>query len=307
MQIYLPIAEMSVNIFLLLGLGGITGILSGMFGVGGGFLLTPFLLFIGVPPSVSVATSANQIVASSVSGFLAHWRKNNVDFKMGNFLLVGGLAGSTLGVELFGWLKSMGHIDLIIMVFYSTFLGLVGALMAYESGQVIFRKKKKSADGKRSVTGLHLREKLPFKTEFARSKIYVSGVLPVVIGLLVGIMVSLMGIGGGFFLIPAMIYLLRMPTSVVIGTSLYQIIFITANVTILQAVTTQTVDIVLALLLLSGSVIGAQIGSKIGEKMPAEHLRGLLAALVLGVAVKLGLGLFATPADPFTIISEIPL
>lgn len=306
MQIYLPIAEMSVNIFLLLGLGGVTGILSGMFGVGGGFLLTPFLMFIGVPPSVSVATSANQIVASSVSGFLAHWRKNNVDFKMGNFLLVGGLAGSTLGVALFRWLKSLGHIDLIILVCYSLFLGLVGLLMAFESWQTIFRKKKKPSAGGSSMTGFFLREKLPFKTEFARSKITVSAALPVLIGLVVGMMVSLMGIGGGFFLIPAMIYLLRMPTSVVIGTSLYQIIFITANVTILQAVTTQTVDIILALLLLSGSVVGAQIGSKIGDKLPAEHLRGLLAALVLGVAIKLGMGLFATPANPFSITSDMP-
>jgi len=298
MNVYLPIAEMSVNIFVLLGLGGITGILSGMFGVGGGFLMTPLLMFIGIPPSVSVATAANQIIASSVSGFLAHWRRDNVDFKMGWFLLSGGVIGSTLGVELFRWLKALGHIDLIISVSYVTFLGIIGAMMAGESIRSILKIARKSAPAE---TKPPLAARLPFKVEFPKSKLTISAIMPVMIGFLIGIMVSLMGIGGGFFLIPAMIYVLGMPTAVVIGTSLFQIIFITANVTFLQAITTQTVDILLALLLLTGSVVGAQFGSKLGAKLPAEYLRALLAAIVLAVALKLAFGLFTPPDDIYSV------
>ena len=297
MNIYLPIAEMSVNIFLILGLGTITGILSGLFGVGGGFLMTPFLIFIGVPPAVSVSTVANQIIASSVSGFLAHWRRDNVDFKMGGYLLAGGLVGSTLGVMLFRWLKQVGYIDLFVSISYVVFLGAIGAMMAGESIRVILKMPKKTTTNERPT----LATRLPFKTDFPKSKLHISGIMPVAVGLFVGIMVSLMGIGGGFFLIPAMIYLLGMPTAVVIGTSLFQIIFITANVTLLYAISTQTVDIILAVLLLSGSVVGAQFGSRIGARLPAEYLRALLAALVLGVAIKLAFGLFTPPADIFTV------
>ncbi len=297
MNIYLPIAEMSVNIFLLLGLGGITGILAGMFGVGGGFLLTPLLIFIGVSPAVSVATAANQIIASSVSGFIAHWRRNNVDFKMGWFLLVGGVAGSTLGVAFFRWLKQAGQIDLTISIFYVTFLGIIGAMMAGESIRSILKVAKKPV----ASTHLSLGARLPMKVHFPRSNLDISGIVPVAIGFFVGVMVSLMGIGGGFFLIPAMIYILGMPTAVVIGTSLFQIIFITANVTFLQAITTQTVDIMLALILLSGSVVGAQIGSKIGARLPAEYLRALLAAIVLVVAIKLAFTLFTPPANIYSV------
>lgn len=297
MNIYLPIAEMSANIFLLLGLGAITGILSGMFGVGGGFLLTPLLMFIGVPPAVSVATVANQIIASSVSGFLAHWRKDNVDFKMGWYMLGGGFVGSTLGVSLFRWLKDTGNIDLIISLFYVTFLLIAGGMMAKESVYTILKVPRKQAAKAR----LPLAIRLPLKTEFPKSKLHISTIMPVGIGFLVGIMASLMGIGGGFFLIPAMIYMLGMPTNVVIGTSLFQTIFITANVTILQAVSTQTVDIVLAFLLLIGAVVGAQWGSRFGAKLPAEYLRALLAALVLGVAIKLSFNLFAPPKDIYSV------
>lgn len=304
MQVYLPIAEVSVNILLLLSLGGVTGVLAGMFGVGGGFLMTPFLMFIGVPPTVAVATSANQIVASSVSGFLAHWRRNNVDFKMGNYLLGGGLIGSTIGVAIFRWLQTLGHIDLMILLSYITFLGGIGGFMAVESWRAIWGDKTPKQP-RETVTGLHIRQRLPWRVHFERSKVEVSALIPLAIGFVVGVLVSLMGIGGGFFLIPCMIYMLGMSTSVVIGTSLYQTIFITANVTILQAISTQTVDIVLAMLLLSGSVIGAQIGSKLGAKLPAEQLRGLLAALVLGVAIKLAFGLFTTPANPYSITSEV--
>ncbi len=297
MNIYLPIAEVSVNLYVVLGLGGLTGVLAGLFGVGGGFLMTPFLIFIGVPPAVSVATAANQIIASSVSGFIAHWRRGNVDFKMGWFLLTGGIVGSTLGVAIFRWLTLLGQIDLIISLFYVTFLGLIGAMMAGESLRTIFNSGKKPHTPEKPRPGT----RLPFKVEFPHSKLSISAVLPVSIGFFVGIMVSLMGIGGGFFLIPAMIYVLGMPTAVVIGTSLFQIIFITANVTFLQAVTNQTVDILLAVLLLSGSVIGAQFGSKLAAKLRAEYLRALLAALVLAVATKLALGLFTPPDNVYSV------
>jgi len=297
MNVYLPIAEMSVNIFVLLGLGTITGILSGMFGVGGGFLMTPLLIFMGVPPTVSVSTVANQIIASSVSGFLAHWRRDNVDFKMGWFLLIGGLIGSTLGVELFRWLKQLGYIDLIISVVYVVFLGTIGGMMALESVRTIMKIPRKSSH----IDRPKLAQRLPFKVEFPKSKLHISAIMPIAIGIFVGGMVSLMGIGGGFFLVPAMIYLLGMPTGVVIGTSLFQIIFITANVTLLQAISTQTVDIMLAFLLLTGSVVGAQLGSKLGAKLPGEYLRALLAALALGVALKLGFGLFTPPSDIYSV------
>jgi uncharacterized membrane protein YfcA len=300
MQIYLPIAELSVNIFVLLALGGAAGVLAGMFGVGGGFIMTPLLIFIGVSPAVAVATSANQIIASSVSGFMSHWRRQNVDFKMGNVLLIGGFVGSSLGVALFRWLKNLGQIDLIISLCYVVFLGIVGGLMGIESLRAIMGWKKQTA----AATPQQHQPSRLLPMHFARSKITISALLPLATGLFAGMMVSMMGIGGGFLLIPAMIYLLRMPTSVVIGTSLYQIIFITANVTLLQAVTTQTVDIVLALILLSSSVVGAQIGGKLGAKLPAEHLRGLMALLVLTVALRLAWGLFLPPDNPFTVTAE---
>ncbi len=300
MNVYLPIAEMSVNIYLLLGLGVMTGVLSGLFGVGGGFLLTPLLIFLGVPPSVSVSSVANQIIASSASGLISHMRRGNVDFKIGGYLLLGGLIGSTLGVGVFRWLKQLGHIDLIISVSYVLFLGIIGAMMAEESVRAILKQPKQYAANTRKP----LAQRLPFKVEFPHSKLNISLLMPLAIGFFVGIMVSLMGIGGGFFLIPAMIYLLGMPTNVVIGTSLFQIIFITANVTFLQAVTTQTVDLLLALILLTGSVFGAQIGTRLGTKLPAEYLRGLLAVIVLGVAIKLAFGLFTVPSEIYS-VSEI--
>ncbi|MGE0755040.1 MAG: sulfite exporter TauE/SafE family protein [Alphaproteobacteria bacterium] len=296
MNIYLPIAEMSVNVFVILSLGGITGILSGLFGIGGGFLITPLLIFIGVPPSVSVATAANQIVASSVSGLVTHLRKDNVDFKMGSYLLAGGITGSTLGVGLFRWLKDIGQIDIAISLLYVTFLSVIGALMASESIRSILNIQKTASKEKMLWI-----DRMPYKIEFPRSKVEISVIMPVGIGFLIGIMVSLMGIGGGFLLIPAMIYLLGMPTAVVIGTSLFQIIFITANVTFLQAITTQTVDVVLALLLLTGAVVGAQFGVGLGNRLPAEHLRGLLAMLVLGMAFHLAFDLFTPPENIYSV------
>jgi uncharacterized membrane protein YfcA len=297
-QIYLPIAEVSVNIYLILGMGGVVGFLSGVFGVGGGFLMTPLLIFIGIPPAVAVATEANQIVASSVSGVLAHWKRGNVDFKMGFALLFGGIIGSSLGVGLFSFLRDLGQLDLVIKLSYVVFLGIIGVLMLIESVNTIRRTKKQTPPKLHTHNWMH---GLPFKMRFRRSRLYISALLPISIGLLVGLLAAIMGVGGGFIMVPAMIYLLGMPTVVVVGTSLFQIIFVTANVTVLQAVSTQTVDVVLALLLLTGGVIGAQIGVRVGVRLQGEQLRGLLALMVLGVCVKIGYDLVVTPVDLYTI------
>ena len=300
MQIYLPIAEMSVNVFLLLGMGAGVGFLSGLFGVGGGFLMTPLLIFIGIPPAVAVGTEANQIVAASVSGVLAHWRRGNVDFKMGLVLLLGGLAGSTLGVMLFSFLRGVGQIDLVISLCYVIFLGIIGALMLFESARTI--RRRKTAPGQRRKLHQHnWVHGLPLKMRFRRSKLYISALMPFGVGFLVGVLAAIMGVGGGFVMVPAMIYLLGMPTAVVIGTSLFQIIFVTANVTFLQAYANQTVDVFLALMLLIGAVIGAQFGARAGAKLHGEELRGLLALMVLAVCGKLFFDLLVTPDDVYSI------
>ncbi|WP_170385873.1 sulfite exporter TauE/SafE family protein [Ruegeria atlantica] len=303
MQIYLPIAEVSVNAFLLLGLGGMVGILSGMFGVGGGFLMTPLLFFIGIPPAVAVATEANQIVASSFSGVLAHFRRKTVDFRMGTVLLVGGLMGAALGVVVFNYLKSLGQVDLLVTLCYVVFLGVVGSLMFVESLRALRKAKKGGgAPAKRRQRGwVHA---MPFKMRFRTSGLYISVIPPVLVGLCVGVLSAIMGVGGGFIMVPAMIYLLGMPTKVVVGTSLFQIIFVTAFTTMLHATTNYTVDIVLAVLLLVGGVVGAQIGTVIGSRMPAEQLRVLLAALVLVVCGKLALDLLIEPSELFSLGSE---
>lgn len=297
MNVYLPIAEMSVNIFTILGLGWFAGLLAGLFGIGGGFLMTPFLIFLGVPPAVSVSSVANQVIASSATGFLSQWKRGNVDFKMGWFLIAGGMLGSTLGVSLFRWLKALGYIDLIISLSYVTFLGVVGALMVRDSLHTLMKLPKKNTETAR----VPLAKRLPLKVQFPYSKMEISAVMPLLIGFVVGIMASLMGISGGFFLIPALMYIVGMPTSTVIGTSLFQTIFITVNVTLLQAITTQTVDILLTLLLVAGSVPGMRVGTRLGNKLPAEHLRAWLAALVLGMAIKLAWGLFTPPTDIFSV------
>lgn len=299
MQVYLPIAEVSVNAFLLLGLGGMVGILSGMFGVGGGFLMTPLLFFIGIPPAVAVATEANQIVASSFSGVLAHFKRKTVDFRMGTVLLVGGLIGAALGVVVFNYLRSMGQVDLLVRLCYVVFLGVVGGLMFIESLRAIRRSRTPgSAPARRKHTWVH---NLPFKMKFRVSGLYISVIPPVLVGICVGILAAIMGVGGGFIMVPAMIYLLGMPTKVVIGTSLFQIIFVTAFTTLLHATTNFTVDIVLAVLLLIGGVIGAQIGTRIGVKLKAEQLRILLAGLVLVVCGKLALDLLLQPSELFSL------
>ena len=302
MQVYLPIAEMSVNIFIVLGLGGAVGLLSGLFGVGGGFLMTPLLIFIGVPPAVSVGTQSVQIVASSVSGFLAHMRRGTVDFVMGGVLTIGGFMGSGLGVWVFSLLKKSGHIDLTISLGYVLFLGVVGGFMLTESlPGVLNRRPVAVALASRGPSRHPWMHGLPFKMRFRRSKLYISALLPFVVGFLVGILVATMGVGGGFLMVPAMIYLLGMPTQIVIGTSLFQITFVTANTALLQAIINQSVDLVLALLLLVVGVIGAQIGVRLSSKMKGEYLRVALALMILAVAIRLALGLVIPPRDLFSL------
>ncbi len=299
MQVYLPIAELSVDALLLLGLGGIIGFLSGLFGVGGGFLMTPMLIFIGVPPVVAVATQANNVIASSVSGVFAHWRRGNVDFKMGWVLLAGGFAGSTVGVGLFSLLRSLGQIDLVINLCYVIFLGTIGALMMVEGTRAMMRRRRKAAPRKlHQHSWIH---GLPLKTRFRKSRLYISSLVPLGIGFGVGVLSAIMGVGGGFILVPAMIYLLGMPTAMVIGTSLFQIIFVAANVTFLQAAQNQTVDVVLAMLLLVGSVVGAQFGTKIGSRLQGDWLRLLLGMLVMTVCAKLFVDLFTPPVDIYSL------
>ncbi|EYD70676.1 sulfite exporter TauE/SafE family protein [Limimaricola hongkongensis] len=304
MQLYLPIAEVSVNIFLILGLGGLVGVLSGMFGVGGGFLITPLLFLAGIPPAVAVATSTNQIVASSFSALLGHLRRRTVDMAMGAVLLAGGLVGSGLGIVLFNWLKARGQVDLLVELSYVVFLGTVGAMMFVESVNALVKSRRPGARPKRRKH--YWVHALPLKMKFRVSGLYISAIPPLLVGLSVGVLAAIMGVGGGFVMVPAMIYLLGMPTKVVIGTSLFQIIFVTAFTTMLHAVTNQTVDIALALLLIAGGVIGAQLGTRIGARMKAEQLRILLALLVLAVCGQLALGLVLEPSELYEIEAGAP-
>jgi hypothetical protein len=300
MDVYLPIAEVSLDIFVLLGLGAGVGFLSGVFGVGGGFLLTPLLILIGVPAPVAVASSANQLVGASVSGVLAHWRRGHVDFKMGFTLLVGGIAGSFLGIWLFALFARLGQIELVISLCYVVLLGVLGALMGIESVRAMLRRRRPGAARRKlhRHTWLH---GLPLKTRFRKSQLYISALLPIGLGFAVGVLSAVMGIGGGFLMVPAMIYTLGMPTMMVPGTSLLQIIFVAANVTMLQAVTNHTVDAVLALLLLVGGVIGAQFGTRFGTRLRGEQLRFLLALIVLAVAAQLAHDLTIRPKALFVI------
>jgi uncharacterized membrane protein YfcA len=303
-QIYLPIAEISINIIVLLSLGLGVGILSGMFGVGGGFLMTPILIFLGIPPAVAVSTQANQIVASSVSGALAHWRRRTLDIKMGLVLLLGGVFGSVVGVQLFSILQASGQIDLAIALCYVGFLGVIGMLMLVESINALRRRNAQSGPPRTRRRKRRLIDRLPLKTRFPISGLYMSIIPPIAIGFLVGALAALMGVGGGFIMVPAMIYVLRMPTNVVIGTSLFQILFVTALTTVLQAVQNQTVDIVLAALLIVGGVVGAQFGAQLGQRIRAEELRIALAGLVIAVCLKLLWDLTITPTDVFVLILE---
>lgn len=301
MDLYLPIAEMSVNALLVLGLGAGVGFLSGIFGVGGGFLMTPLLLFIGIPAAVAVATQASQILASSVSGVLAHMRRGTVDFRMGWVLTAGGAGGSFVGVQLFGWFKALGQIDLLVSVLYVVLLGSVGGLMLVESVGAWWRYRR--AGGR--FASEHQRRPwtrfLPLKMSFPRSRLHLSALVPLVVGFVIGLLGAMMGVGGGFIMVPAMIYLIGMPTAVVVGTSLFQITFVTALTTYLHAVNNGTVDVVLAMLLIIGGVIGAQWGSRVGALLRGDQLRVLLALLVLAVAGKLLGDLVIQPQDLYSI------
>ncbi|PTX48914.1 MULTISPECIES: sulfite exporter TauE/SafE family protein [Gemmobacter] len=301
MTLFLPIAEVSVNAFALIGIGAIVGFLSGLFGVGGGFLITPLLFFIGIPPAVAVATGANQVVASSISGVLAQLKRKAVDFRMGTVLLVGGFIGSALGIWVFSLLSAAGQVDLFVQLSYVLFLGLVGLMMFQESLRAILRARKA---GKVEVRRAHVHtwvHRLPLKMKFRASGLYISVLPPLGVGAIVGFLSAVMGVGGGFIMVPAMIYLLGMPTKVVIGTSLFQIIFVTAFTTVMHAVSSQTVDILLALTLIGGGVIGAQIGARVGVKLRADQMRILLALLVLAVCFRVGLDLLLTPEEFYSI------
>ena len=299
MNIYLPIAEVSVDAFVLIGLGAGVGFLSGIFGVGGGFLMTPLLIFIGIPPAVAVATEANQIVASSFSGVLTHLRRKTVDMRMGLVLLAGGLVGSAIGVQVFAGLRALGQVDLLVALCYVVFLGGVGSLMLIES---INAMRKVKTGGRRPQRKRHnWVHGLPFRMRFKTSNLYISAIPPFAVGMLVGTLAAIMGVGGGFIMVPAMIYLLGMAATVVVGTSLFQIMFVTGATTLMHAIINQTVDGVLALILLVGGVVGTQIGVRVGPRLKAEQLRILLALLVLAVCLKLGIDLVRTPDEFFSL------
>ncbi len=301
MQIYLPVAELSLNIFLLIGLGLAIGFLSGMFGIGGGFILTPFLIFLGVPAGVAVGTGASQVVASSVSSAIGHWQRGNIDFQMGYLLIGGGVFGALAGVKVLAILSAYGQLDLFVSLSYVVLLGVVGALMLIESVQKLMPKQGAAPVSIRRGGQHTWIDGLPLKQRFRRSKIYVSAIPPVALGGFVGWLTAIMGVGGGFLLVPAMIYLLRLPTRIVIGTSTFQIVCITAFTTVLQSVQNHSVDIMLSLPLMFGGVIGAQLGVGFSERLKAEQLRALLALLVIAVAVRMALGLVVPPSFPYTL------
>ncbi len=299
MYLYLPVALTSISIFIPVGLGLVVGLLSGLFGVGGGFLMTPLLMMFGIPPVVAAATDANQIVAASTSGTYAHWRMGNVDFKMGIHLLVGSFIGGLTGVQLIKILRAMGNADFTIKLTYVIMLGSVGTYMFFESLSALRKKgiteKAGKEQKKESAVGRFLKS-LPLQTHYEKSGVTHSILVPVFLGGFVGILAAIMGVGGGFLMVPVMVYMLRMPMHVVVGTSLFQVLFTCIEVTFLQAYTNHAVDFILAVLLLLGSTIGAQIGAAFGKRLKGEQLRILLACIVLAVTVKIILELTLTPS-----------
>lgn len=293
---YLPIAGNSVNLLAILGLGGAVGLLSGIFGVGGGFLMTPLLIMLGIPPTVAAASDSNQIVGASTSGTLAHFRLGNVDFRMGLLLLIGGVIGGTGGVQIIKVLRQLGNADFLITVTYVLMLGIIGGYMFVESLQAMSNQKAaKPATPKKESVYARITRSLPWQMDFKRSGIRQSVLMPLILGTLVGSLAAIMGVGGGFIMVPVMVYLLRMPLHVVVGTSLFQILFTCINVTIMQAWNNHTVDFILALLLLIGSSIGAQMGARVGKKLHGEQLKVLLASLVLIVMFRMLYQLLARP------------
>lgn len=306
MEIYLPIAEMSVHWLIILALGAAVGLVSGMFGISGGFLLTPILIFYGIPSPVAVATTASHMTASSMSGAIAQWRKRAIDFKMAAVMLAGGVAGTAMGVWWFSLMRAKGQTDLVVSVTYVVLLGAVGGIMLNES----VRTLRAARAGNAAAAGRGHRHNwihgLPFKVRFHDSRLYISVIPPVALGFFVGLLSAVMGVGGGFVLVPAMIYLLRMPTNVVVGTSLVQILVVTAATTILQSVNNFSVDIVLALVLILGGVIGAQFGTRLATRLRGEQSRLILALIILAVAARLFYGLVATPADLYSLQVAAP-
>lgn len=306
MPIYLPIAELSVDLFFLIGIGAAIGFISGLFGVGGGFLLTPLLLFSGVPAPVAVASVTGQVVASSTSGAISYIRRDALDLKLSAFLVAGGLFGSLAGVWIFGLLRAFGQLDLFISLGYLTFLGAIGSLMMVESVRSILRARVPSAPTPRRLPGQHpWVQVLPLRTRFRKSRLYIS-VLPVLmIGFLIGIIGALLGIGGGFILVPALVYLLRVPGNVVVGTSLLHLLAVMATTCLLHAIQSQSVDILLAFCLMVGSVAGAQFGASAGQHLRGEQLRALLAIIVLGVAFRFALALLVAPQDSYSMSAAL--
>lgn len=301
MDIYLPIAHMSINVFLLIGLGVLVGFLSGLFGVGGGFLLTPLLIFVGVPPTVAAASDSNQIVAAASSGAYAHSRMGNVDFKMGITLLLGGVVGGSIGVQVIKLLAALGQVDFVIKLIYVVMLGTIGTFMFLESANALRRKKDVPEDAMplepKESSLRKLATRLPLQMTFDKSRMTTSAFFPFLLGTFVGILAAIMGVGGGFIMVPAMIYILGMPTIVAIGTDLFQIVLTCINVTIQQAIYNHTVDLVLVVVLFFGSTIGAQIGAHVGKRLRGEQLRILLAIIVLLVMGKMFYDLLVTPAN----------
>uniref|UniRef100_A0A7V4GA70 Probable membrane transporter protein n=1 Tax=Desulfobacca acetoxidans TaxID=60893 RepID=A0A7V4GA70_9BACT len=297
-NLYLPIAGNSINILLLFGLGGGVGFLSGLFGVGGGFLMTPLLIMTGIPPTVAAASDSNQIVAASTSGTYAHYRMGNVDFKMGFLLLAGGVVGGTLGVQLIKVLMALGNADFVIKITYVVMLGVVGVYMFLESLQSLRKKavvEVKRAEPARPSVYARIIQALPWQMRFDKSGVTFSALVPLILGIMVGVLAAIMGVGGGFIMVPVMVYMLRMPMHVVVGTSLFQILFTCINVTVMQAITNHTVDLVLALILLVGSTLGAQVGAKLSRRLKADQLKILLASIVLLVMVQILVSLILTP------------
>lgn len=301
MDLYLPIANLSVNALVIIGLGGVVGLLSGMFGVGGGFLTTPLLIFYGIPPTVAAASAASQVTGASVSGVFTHLARGTVDVRMGGVLVGGGIVGAGIGVLLFRLLQSLGQIDTVIAILYVVLLGSIGGLMAKESIETLVAARTGRALTARKRRHHPLVAALPMRWRFYRSGLYISPLAPLLLGVMTGILTMLLGVGGGFIMVPAMIYLLGMGTQVVVGTSLFQILFVTMATTMIHAMTTKAVDLVLALLLLVGSVIGAQVGTRISMKMRPENLRVILALIVLVVALRMALGLGWRPDEIYSV------
>ena len=301
MDVYLPIANLSVNGLVIVALGALTGILSGMFGVGGGFLTTPLMIFYGIPPTVAAASAASQVTGASVSGVFAHSRRAGVDYQMGGVLVAGGIIGTLIGAGLFSLLQRLGQIDVVINLLYVLLLGGIGSIMARESWQTMRAQKTGVPLPARKRRHHPMVASLPLRWRFYRSGLYISPLAPLLLGMFTGVLTMLMGIGGGFVLVPAMLYILGMSANVVVGTSLFQILFVTMATTMMHALTTKAVDIVLAVLLLIGSVSGAQIGAQLAERLPAARLRFVLASLVLAIALSMALGLGWRPDEIYTV------